>query len=88
MAAKKIFCSFIVAGYILSGCSTIDGNKTSINENITSTPLEADIYWGKTEDNLNRTSHKTPFYRTITGKNIEHWCYQVRKNGYHITKIK
>ena len=87
MAAKKIFCSLIIAGYILSGCSTINKNKTSINENIASTPSEADIYWGKTEDNLKRTSHKTPFYRTISGSNIEAWCYQVRKNGYHFSKI-
>jgi uncharacterized protein YceK len=77
MAAKKMFCYLIVMGCILSGCVTI-------NENITSTPSEADIYWGKTEDNLKRTNHKTPFYRSFTGENIESWCYQARKNGNYL----
>lgn len=75
-----MFCYLIVMGCILSGCGTI-------NENIISTPSEADIYWGKTKDNLKHTDHKTPFYRSFTGSDIESWCYQARKNGYYPSEI-
>lgn len=72
---KETLILIIVLEILLFGCSTI-------NENITSTPSGAYIYWGKTENNLKPTAHKTPFYRSMTAENIESWCYQVKKNGY------
>ncbi|MGA8180857.1 MAG: hypothetical protein WB792_12420 [Desulfobacterales bacterium] len=65
----------ILLEILLSGC-------TGINENITSTPSGAYIYWGKTEGDLMPTGHKTPFHRSMKADNIESWCYQIRKKGY------
>ena len=80
MAKKMTFRYLIIVGCILSGCTTI-------NENITSNPSEADIYWGKTEDNLKYTGKKTPFYRAFSTLDIESWCYQAKKNGYYPSEI-
>lgn len=80
MSMKKTTCYLLIVVCILFGCSTI-------NENITSDPSEAEIYWGKTKDHIKHTDHKTPFYRTLTANNIESWCYQARKDGYYPSKI-
>lgn len=77
---NKILVLIVSLEIIFCGCVTI-------NENITSTPSEAHIYWGKTENDLKATGHKTPFYRSITGEAIEPWCYRVEKNGYQLSKI-
>jgi Tol biopolymer transport system component len=80
MSIKMTFCYLIIVGCILSGCTTI-------NENITSNPSEADIYWGKTEDNLKYSGKKTPSRRAASILDIESWCYQARKSGYYPSEI-
>jgi TolB protein len=65
---------------LLFGCTTI-------TENITSTPSGANIYWGKTEDDLKPTGHKTPFHGSMTAYHAESWCYQVKKKGYQDSAI-
>lgn len=80
MSIKKTFCYLMIVGCILTGC-------TQINENITSNPSEADIYWGKTEDNLKYSGKKTPSHRAASILDIESWCYQARKSGYYPSEI-
>ena len=80
MSIKKTFCYLMIVGCILTGC-------TQINENITSNPSEADIYWGKTEDNLKYSGKKTPSHRAASILDIESWCYQARNSGYYPSEI-
>jgi hypothetical protein len=54
---------------------------------ITSDPPWADIYWGKTQTNLTKSPHMTPYSNTIAGKKWESWCYQVTRSGYHDSEI-
>jgi Tol biopolymer transport system component len=72
---NHLFILIILLELLLFGC-------TGINENITSTPSGAYIYWGKTEGDLMPTGHKTPFHRSMAADNMESRCYQVRKKGY------
>lgn len=67
---------------ILSSCAS-----SMSQEIILCDPPQAEIYWGKTESNLEKTGLKTPSSRSISGSNWESWCYQVKKNGYHDSEI-
>lgn len=60
----------------------------TIREIINSNPSGADIYWGKSESNIDKTRLKTPHTRTIEASAWESWCYQVKKEGYHDSKIE
>jgi hypothetical protein len=67
--------------------SLLGGCAGELREVITCTPPNADIYWGKTPSDLEKTEHTTPFSRTISGSEWEPWCYQVKKEGYHDSPI-
>ena len=75
MQIKSLAVAFCVL-FLCSACIP------AINENISSKPPLADIYWGKTKNNLEKTHHETPFYRTINVSTLESWCYQAKRNGY------
>ena len=66
---------------LLGGCAG------ELREVITCTPPNADIYWGKTPSDLEKTEHTTPFSRQISGSEWEPYCYQVKKEGYHDSPI-
>lgn len=68
-------------GFLASGCAG------TIQEIITCDPPHADIYWGKTTSNLEKTENKTPHSRSISAATWEGWCYQVKKEGYHDSEI-
>ena len=61
---------------ILAGCAA------TRQEIITCNPPEADIYWGKTRNTLQKSEQKTPYSGSNFGFNLKHNCYQVRKEGY------
>lgn len=71
----------IMMGLMTSGCAG------TLQEIITCDPPQADIYWGKTKTKLEKTGHKTPHSRSISGSSWEPWCYQVKKDGYHDSEI-
>ena len=77
----SFFSLIILILPLLAGCAS------ELHEVITCTPPNADIYWGKTPSDLEKTEHTTPFSRTISGSTWENWCYQVRKDGYHDSEI-
>jgi hypothetical protein len=66
---------------LLAGCAG------ELREVITCTPPNADIYWGRTPTELEKTGYKTPFSREISGGQWEPWCYQVKKEGYRDSPI-
>lgn len=72
---------FILMVPFISGCV---GN---IHEIITCDPIGADIYWGKTQSNLENSGYKTPYSTSCSGSRWESWCYQVKKEGYHDSEI-
>jgi hypothetical protein len=78
---KRLFYLFLMPVFLNSGCAN------TIQEVITCYPPYADIYWGKTPSELERSGFSTPYSRTISGSSWEHWCYQVKKDGYHHSPI-
>ena len=83
-AMKTIFSilSLVLIFAFVAGCAS----PTS-QESIFCDPPKADIYWGKTEGNLQKTGLTTPHSRSISASKLESWCYQVRKEGYHDSEI-
>ena len=81
MFTKKFFYSIILLIPFFSACAS------TLQEIITCDPPQAHIYWGKTKSALEKTGHKTPYSRTISGSSWEDWCYQVKKDGYHDSEI-
>jgi len=65
----------------LSGCSG------TMYEVITSEPHSADIYWGKTQSDLDETGYKTPHSRSVSKSGWALGCYQFKKDGYHDSDI-
>jgi hypothetical protein len=66
----------------------IPGCASSVSqEAILCDPPQADIYWGKTRDSLEKTGLTTPNSRSISSSKWENWCYQVKKDGYHDSEI-
>jgi len=78
---KRLFNIWILIMLILAGCGS------TRHEIITGNPPEADIYWGKTQDALEKSGHKTPYSGSNFGLNLKHNCYQVKKEGYHDSDI-
>jgi hypothetical protein len=62
--------------------------KKIIREIISSEPSGADIYWGKTKRLMMETGLKTPHTRSMYTDALESWCYQVKMQGYHDSKIE
>jgi len=81
MMNEKLIYIFIFFALFNLGCS-----KT-VYETIKSNPSQADIYWGKTSADLEKTEYKTPFKRSIPESKLEPWCFQVKKDGYRKSKI-
>lgn len=81
MITKSLQRIFILMVLFISGCAT------PTYEVITCTPLQADIYWGKTKSELEKTGYETPHSRSISGSSWENWCYQVKKDGYHDSEV-
>ena len=80
MSGKLIF-HFVFFLIFNFGCS-----KT-VYETIKSDPSQADIYWGKTSSNLEKSKYKTPFTRSLPESKLEPWCFLVKKDGYHKSNI-
>ncbi len=76
MSGKLIFL-FVFFLLFNFGCS-----KT-VYETIKTDPSQADIYWGKTSSNLEKSKYKTPFTKSIPESKLEPWCFLVKKDGYH-----
>ena len=86
MVSRKSFLLGILMVVLIPGCtSTISERKPEekIKETVVSEPHGADIYWGKTQSNLEKAGYKTPHSRSISAKALESWCYQVKKEGYY-----
>jgi hypothetical protein len=63
------------------------GCAAKSQEVITCYPPYADIYWGKNASELRKSGFTTPHSRSISGVEREHWCYQVKKEGYRDSDI-
>jgi hypothetical protein len=81
MPMKILLHAIILLMPFISACAS------TLQEIITCDPPQAHIYWGKTESTLEKTGHKTPYSRSVSGSNWEPWCYQVKKDGYHDSEI-
>lgn len=76
--------SFRSAGFVPMG------ETTPFAITIDSVPAGAEIYSGRTKENISTLSGTTPISRT-TGKGIFAWsteCYQARKDGYEDSEVK
>ncbi len=62
---------------------------TKINTYITSEPPNAEVYWGFSKYNLQKTNYITPWTEDSadTGANYKDWFFQVRKKGYNDSEI-
>lgn len=90
MASRKSFLICFLMMVFIPGCaSTINESKPvwKIKQTVTSEPLGADIYWGKTQSNLKKTEYKTPHSKSVSGKTWESWCYQVKKEGCYDSEV-
>jgi hypothetical protein len=81
MPMKILLHAIILLMPFISGCAG------TLQEIITCDPPQAHIYWGKTKSTLEKTGHKTPYSRSVSGSNWEPWCYQAKKDGYHESEI-
>lgn len=63
------------------------GCSSTVYETIKSDPSEADIYWGKTSSDLEKSGYKTPYTKAIPESKLEPWCFQLQKDGYHKSDI-
>lgn len=81
MPMKILFYALILLMPFISACAG------TLQEIITCDPPQAHIYWGKTRSKIEKTGHKTPYSRSVSGSNWEPWCYQVKKEGYHDSEI-
>ena len=81
MVIRILFYSIFSTVLFISGCGV------TIQEIITCDPPQADIYWGKTSSNLEKTGYKTQHSRSMSALRWESWCYQVKKDGYHDSYI-
>ena len=79
---RKLDFLFIFLIIFISGCSG------TMYEVITSAPYSADIYWGKTKSDLEKSGFKTPNARSVSESDWASGCYQVKKEGYHDSEIK
>ena len=79
--ANSIILIFLLISFIPIGC-----NK-NINHTFHSDPSQATIYWGKTQLELEKTPHKTPYTRTLPASELEPWCYQIKMDGYHDSEV-
>ncbi len=76
MSIKTLVYVIFLAILHISGCGG------TIQEMITCNPPQADIYWGKTPEQVVETGLKTPYSRSHSAGAWESWCYQVKKDGY------
>jgi hypothetical protein len=81
MRIKTFVYVIFLAIFHISGCGG------TIQEMITCDPPQADIYWGKTPEQLAETGDETPYSRSRSGRAWESWCYQVKKDGYFDSDI-
>ena len=90
MVSRKSFLIGILMLVFIPGCAgTIHEQKPvgKIKQTVTSELPGADIYWGKTQSNLQKTGYKTPYSKSISGKTWESWCYQVKREGYYDSEV-
>jgi hypothetical protein len=78
---RSLLCPIMLAMLFVSACAG------TLQEIIFCDQTHADIYWGKTKSELEKTGHKTPYSRSISGSKWESWCYQVKKDGYQDSEI-
>ena len=81
MSKRSLFFLLILLVSTVSGCAA------NISEVITSEPFGAEIYWGKSKFDLKRAGYKTTYSRNMSGSRLEKRCYQVKKEGYHYSKV-
>jgi len=80
--------TFFLALSLILLLAFITGCASSLSqEAIFSDPPQAEIYWGKTESNLEKAGLRTPNTRSISASAWEGWCYQVKRSGYHDSEI-
>ena len=80
---------FSLVGCVSTGLDIVKQQvPKQLSVTITSDPSEADIYWGKSKHDLVGTVAKTPYTKTVSHKEIESYCYQVKKGGYYDSDIK
>lgn len=90
MARIKVCAVLIIVGAVfIAAC----GPKTTVIKphfvlcrTITSEPFGAEIYAGKSRDNISYTAKKTPF--TFTAIEFPLSYYQVKKSGYKESEAK
>jgi hypothetical protein len=81
MIAKWLSVLLILPILCFVGCA---GN---IKEVITSNPIGADIYWGRSQKDLVKSGHVTTYSGGVSGSGDDSWCYQVKKEGYQDSEI-
>jgi Tol biopolymer transport system component len=75
------------------GCASTPKNgstqKKTIYERINSDPPGASIYWGENQNRLVYTGQTTPYSKPNTKEApiFKAWYYQVKKEGYHDSKV-
>jgi hypothetical protein len=75
------------------GFRYLDFRLTPVTTAITSEPLGAIIYWGRTKDRLERTDFRTPRIITVkdlpsgNGADWNDWYFQVKKEGYQDSEV-
>lgn len=73
------------------GYRYLDFRLVPLKTTITSQPPDAIVYWGASEEQISKTTYRTP--RTVTvkdhpgGASWKDWYYQVKKEGYHDSEI-
>ena len=74
--------SLILLLAFLPGCASSVSQEVLLCD-----PPQAEIYWGKTENSLEKTRLTTPSSRSLSASKWESWCYQVKKEGYRDSEI-
>lgn len=67
----------------------LDVRLRPLQTEITSDPPDAEIYWGPSADDLEKTIHRTPRVEKNpkNGVSWKAWYFQVKKEGYRDSKI-
>jgi len=74
--------SLILLLAFLPGCASSVSQEVILCD-----PPQSEIYWGKTENSLEKTRLTTPSSRSLSAPKWESWCYQVKKEGYRDSEI-
>jgi hypothetical protein len=77
---RGLFLFFTLTLPLFAGCLTV-------HEVVTSEPYNAEIYWGESEETLEKSGVMTPYSTIHRGMALESRCFQVKKDGYHESEI-